>query len=177
MLVVVNFLHQQILARLKVHDVHVEVILRGGWQQFTERENLRRYGDEWLRVGGPKQQLWAASIHDASHSTTGLDVSLFVHQHNGATPDGRKTARQCGSERHSRSDVQSLLASHLCSCEGGKYAKSSAFRVRCSVPAAACTSPSMTNTNLRKLLSKLSLEHGQASTCAHLSTPGSGAAD
>lgn len=103
-LVVVDLLHQQILPRLKVHDVHVEVVLRGGGQQLAQGENLGGDGDERLRIRLPKQQLRPGAIHQGGHRAARLDVPLLVHQHNSA-------ALQAGQAAHRMAGQQS--ADHI----------------------------------------------------------------
>lgn len=50
MLVVMDLLDIQILSRFKVHNVDVEIIFIGCWQQFPQYKNLRVYRQHRLVI-------------------------------------------------------------------------------------------------------------------------------
>ncbi len=74
-----RLLHVQVLARLEVHDVHVEVVVRRLRQQLAQRERLARHRQHRLRVGRAVQRLRAARAACLRQSNARQAPSCLLH--------------------------------------------------------------------------------------------------
>jgi hypothetical protein len=92
-LVVVHLLDSEELARLKRHDVHVEVILRARGQQLAQTEHLAIHGQQRLRLGAAHAQLRAAAGCQRRGCADRLNIPLLIHQHRGAVRGRHADAR------------------------------------------------------------------------------------